>query len=74
MNVEQRETLTLAYEQPFHTSQKHQVAHKPFENIWENVATEYCAIQLWQKMTEPPEVQPISHNHPATLIMLKYLI
>ena len=40
--------------------------HAPNRAIWENVAMGNCVLQLWL-MTEPSEVQPISHQHSAIL-------
>ena len=72
MNIEEIETLAFTNDRPCHMSQR-QAVHQPRRAIWENVATENCILQLWL-MTEPSEVWPISHQHSAILIMLKYLI
>ena len=74
LNIKETETLAFTYDQPFHiVAETQQVAHEPNRAIWENIATENCVLQLWV-MTEPSEVQPISHQHSAMLIMVKYLL
>ena len=55
-----------------YVAETQQIAHEPNRAIWENVATGNCVLQLC--LMKPSEVQPISHQHLAMIIMLKYLI
>ena len=59
-----------------YVAETYEVVHESNRTIWENVATGNCVLQLWL-MTEPSEVhrvQPISDQHSAMLMTLKYLI
>ena len=70
-NIEEKKTLVFTYDRPFHMSQKHSKLSmnqtEPFVKIYQQ---EIAYFKLWF-MTEPSEVQPISHQHSAMLIMLK---